>query len=101
MSSTEFITNVTSAFMSTTTTSGPSLPAYTGFFFLLGASFLYGSNYLPVKQFETGDGMFFQLILCIAIWTVGFIVNWARDFPQFYALPMLGGFLWAVRIRYF
>jgi hypothetical protein len=52
-----------------------NLPEYSGFLFLVGSSFFYGSNFLPVKQYETGDGLFFQLILCIAIWTVGVIVN--------------------------
>lgn len=74
-----------------------SLPAYSGYLFLVGSSIFYGSNFLPVKQYETGDGMFFQLILCIAIWTVGFLVNSIRNFPQFYPLPLLGGFMWAVR----
>lgn len=81
--------------------SSSSLPFYSGFLFLLGSSFLYGSNYVPVKQFETGDGMFFQFILCLGIWLVGFVVNWFRGFPKFYALPMLGGFFWAVRLKKF
>ncbi|CAF1067569.1 unnamed protein product [Brachionus calyciflorus] len=72
-----------------------TLPTYSGFLFLVGSSFFYGSNYIPVKQYETGDGMFFQLILCIAIWTVGFIVNCIRNFPTFYPLPIFGGFIWA------
>lgn len=78
-----------------TSSNSTTLPAYSGFLFLIGSSFFYGSNYLPVKQYETGDGMFFQLILCVAIWTVGFIVNCIRNFPKFYPLPLLGGFLWA------
>ncbi|CAF0712887.1 unnamed protein product [Brachionus calyciflorus] len=77
------------------TSNSTTLPTYSGFLFLVGSSFFYGSNYLPVKQYETGDGMFFQLILCIAIWTVGFIVNCIRKFPTFYPLPLFGGFLWA------
>ena len=31
-----------------------SLPSWSGFLFLLGSSFFWGSNYLPVKQYETG-----------------------------------------------
>ena len=34
--------------------------------------------------------MFFQLILCIGIWVVGWVVTWIRDFPTFFPLPMLG-----------
>jgi drug/metabolite transporter (DMT)-like permease len=65
-----------------------------GFVFLLGSSIFYGSNYLPVKKFETGDGLFFQLVLCIGIWIVGFFVNIIQGFPQFFGLPLLGGFFW-------
>ncbi len=89
-----------SPLFNTTTSLPPSvnndtLPSYTGFIFLIGSSILYGSNYLPVKQFNTGDGMFFQLLLCIGIWLVGFVLNCVRGFPKFYALPLLGGFLWS------
>ena len=72
------------------------LPAYSGFIFLLGSSLFYGSNYIPVKQYETGDGMFFQLILCMAAWTAGLVVNIVQGFPKFELWPMLGGCLWAV-----
>lgn len=63
---------------------------------LVSCSFLWGSNYVPVKQYETGDGMFFQMILSLGIWTVGMMVHWFRNFPKYYALPMLSGFLWSV-----
>ena len=32
-----------------------TLPSYTGFIFLALSSLFYGSNYLPVKQYETGS----------------------------------------------
>jgi hypothetical protein len=54
----------------------------------------FGSNFVPVKKFETGDGMFFQWIMCTAIWLEGFLVHCARGFPVFEPLAMLGGFLW-------
>lgn len=31
-----------------------AIPSWAGFVFLIGSSFFYGSNYLPVKQYETG-----------------------------------------------
>ena len=73
-----------------------NLPQYSGFLFVLGSSVFYGSNYLPVKQYETGDGLFFQLILCIAVWTVGVLINCIRNFPKFSYLAMFGGALWTV-----
>jgi len=54
----------------------------------------FGSNFVPVKKFETGDGMFFQWIMCTAIWLSGFAVHIYQGFPEFQPLAMLGGFLW-------
>ncbi len=68
-----------------------AIPAYWGYITLAIAIIFYGSFLLPVKKYKTGDGMFFQLILCLGIWSVAFVVNWVRDFPKFYALPMVGG----------
>jgi hypothetical protein len=87
---------LTSTLLSTTTTQAASeaVPAYIGYIALTISILFFGSNYLPVKQFETGDGMFFQLMLTTGIWTVGFIVFCIRSYPTFYALPMLGGFFW-------
>uniref|UniRef100_A0A7M4EW52 Transmembrane protein 144 n=1 Tax=Crocodylus porosus TaxID=8502 RepID=A0A7M4EW52_CROPO len=59
------------------------------------AVFLFGTNFVPVKKFDTGDGMFFQWILCTAIWIVSLVVNLIQKCPQFWPLAMLGGFLWA------
>ena len=73
-----------------------TVPEFFGFFFLVASSTLYGSNYLPVKQFETGDGMFFQFNMSLGIWLVGLVVNIMQKFPKFYLLPMLSGFFWAV-----
>jgi hypothetical protein len=39
------------------------------------AVFCFGSNYLPVKKFRTGDGMFFQWVMCMAIWIMGVILR--------------------------
>ncbi|XP_063165711.1 transmembrane protein 144 isoform X1 [Candoia aspera] len=56
---------------------------------------LFGTNFVPVKKFDTGDGMFFQWILCAAIWIVSLIVNLIQNSPRFWPLAMVGGFLWA------
>jgi hypothetical protein len=91
------ITDITTTLISTTMASTDSkLPEWSGYLFLVGCAVFWGSNFVPVKQFETGDGMFFQLILCVAIWSTGFIVNAARGFPKFYPLPLAGGVLWTV-----
>jgi len=72
-------------------------------FVCVGVAILcFGSNFVPVKKYETGDGMFFQWVLCSAIWFSGLIVNIVRtnyfgleSFISFYPFAMLGGFLWA------
>lgn len=88
--------NVTNTTISpiTTTESPHTVPIYIGYIGVIISVIFLGSNFLPIKRYQTGDGIFFQLMLTTGIWIVGFIVNWARGFPQFYALPMLGGFLW-------
>ena len=77
--------SVTSSYMSanTTTISPPAqVPNYVGFICLSVSVLFFGSNFLPIKAFDTGDGMFFQLILTTAIWSVGFVVNCIRNFPR-------------------
>uniref|UniRef100_A0A672ZJS3 Transmembrane protein 144b n=1 Tax=Sphaeramia orbicularis TaxID=375764 RepID=A0A672ZJS3_9TELE len=59
------------------------------------AVLLYGSNYVPVKRIETGDGMFFQWVNCAAIWLVSMVGDLMLHSPKFYPLAMLGGVIWA------
>ena len=90
--------NSTINLLASTTTGNPPVTK-TGFFIGFGclviASVFYGGNYLPVKKYETGDGVFFQFVVCIAIWTTGLVVNWVRGFPDFYFSVFVGGFLWS------
>lgn len=55
----------------------------------------FGSNFVPVKKFDAGDGFVFQWIMCGAIWIVGLIVQCIRDSPKFWPFAMLGGAIWA------
>ena len=54
----------------------------------------FGSNFVPVKTVETGDGVFFSWVLCSGIFFVGVIVNFAEGFPPFEPWAMLGGAIW-------
>ncbi|XP_070819422.1 transmembrane protein 144b [Chaetodon trifascialis] len=56
---------------------------------------LYGSNFVPLKRFETGDGMFFQWVTCTAIWLVSMIGDVMLQSPKFYPFAMIGGVIWA------
>ncbi|XP_067898251.1 transmembrane protein 144-like isoform X3 [Heterodontus francisci] len=66
-----------------------------GFIACAVAVVFFGSNFVPVKKFDTGDGMFFQWILCAAIWIVSLLVNLILKCPKFWPLAMLGGCVWA------
>ena len=61
---------------------------------LVGSVF-FGTQYVPIRPFETGDGLFVQWMSGVGIFLVGLVVQAARGFPTFVPLSMLGGFLWA------
>jgi glucose uptake protein GlcU len=67
----------------------------TGFICVFIAMLGFGSNFVPVKRFETGDGMFFQWVLCCAIWCCGVVVYCFQGCPTFQPVAMLGGAIWA------
>lgn len=78
----------------------------------LVAVLFFGSNFVPVKKYETSDGVFFQFVMCLGIFCTGMIVNVLRGtffvfqieygaynhtttgFPDFQPVAMIGGFLW-------
>ncbi|KAL5104715.1 hypothetical protein TcWFU_008835 [Taenia crassiceps] len=59
----------------------------------------FGTNLIPVKKFNMGDGLAFQWLMCTGILIVGvvvqLIVGTLHRVPQFYPLAMVGGALWA------
>ncbi|XP_072039528.1 transmembrane protein 144-like, partial [Amphiura filiformis] len=66
-----------------------------GFIAVAVAVIFFGSNIVPVKNTDTGDGMFYQWIMCSAIWQTGLVVHLVRDNPTFHPSAMIGGMLWA------
>jgi len=65
------------------------------------AAFGFGSNYLPVKQLDCGDGFFFAAMMAIGITSVGVMVNYSElttgpffDGPRFEPWAMVGGAAW-------
>jgi hypothetical protein len=56
----------------------------------------FGSNFLPIKQYDTGDGIFFQFMLCTGIWMTGLFCNLIQGCPEFHAAASIGGMLWAI-----
>ncbi|KAM3866974.1 transmembrane protein 144b [Diretmus argenteus] len=66
-----------------------------GFAANMVAVLLYGSNVVPVKRIETGDGMFFQWVNCAGIWVVSKVGDLMLQSPKFHPFAMLGGVIWA------
>jgi glucose uptake protein GlcU len=64
----------------------------------------FGSNYVPVKKVNVGDGIFFSACMSIGILMVGMVVNWTLGEqglahfpphgPQFEPKAAIGGMLW-------
>ena len=71
--------------------SGGSVPVWIGFIGCLVASLFFGSNLVPVKQFSTGDGVFFQFVCCVTIYIVGLIVDLILNNQRYYPLVLIGG----------
>ncbi|KAJ1428883.1 CEO family-domain-containing protein [Ochromonadaceae sp. CCMP2298] len=54
----------------------------------------FGSNFLPLKGIKVGDGVFFQFIMCNAVFMTSIPVLIIQDFPPVHGLAIAGGFLW-------
>nr|XP_048280870.1 transmembrane protein 144 [Myodes glareolus] len=75
--------------------SGNGTDFTTGYLSSAVAILLFGSNFVPLKKYDTGDGMFLQWVLCAAIWLVALVVNLILRCPKFWPFAMLGGCIWA------
>ncbi|XP_065837024.1 transmembrane protein 144-like [Oscarella lobularis] len=82
--------------------------ALEGFIAAFVAILFFGSNFVPVKKIDTGDGVFFQWIMCMGIWLCALVTQLVLSFHpnnnnnlnQTVPVPfepeaLLGGFLWA------
>ncbi|GAB5361143.1 hypothetical protein AAMO2058_000688900 [Amorphochlora amoebiformis] len=67
-----------------------------GYIGVLMAVVCFGSNFAVVKKFDGGDGIFFQLMMCMGIWTAGLVVHLVLGSPKFYPIAMIGGACWAI-----
>jgi hypothetical protein len=77
---------------------------------VLMAVLLFGSFAVPVRWSRTGDGIFFQWMMCSAIFLVGIVIHFvqcavgrnagidsvAHTCPQFEPLAALGGAIWCI-----
>lgn len=72
-------------------TGGGSVPVWVGFIGCLVASLFFGSNFVPVKQFSAGDGVFFQFVYCVTVYIIGLIVDLILNNQRTYPLVLIGG----------
>eukprot|EP01031_Cornospumella_fuschlensis_P026617 gene26617-32166_t len=68
--------------------------SWTGYIGVLISVLGFGSNFVPLKRIKIGDGVFFQFIMCNAIFMTSIPVLIAQKFPTIHGLAFLGGFLW-------
>ncbi|EFP03107.1 hypothetical protein CRE_28219 [Caenorhabditis remanei] len=60
------------------------------------SSVFFGSMFVPIKSYDSRDGIFAQWMMSIAILLVGFVVFAYTGFSGFYPLAMLGGASWCI-----
>lgn len=54
---------------------------------------LWGTNLIPTKQFETGDGIFFQFMYALSAWSSGIGVYLVKGIDNVYWLALIGGLI--------
>lgn len=64
-----------------------------GYCAALVAVMFFGSNFVPIKNVKTGDGVFFQFFMCNAIFMTSLPVLLMQG-ATFHGLAMIGGALW-------
>lgn len=72
------------------------MSAVQGYIGVLIAVSCFGTYAVPTKFIDTGDGMMFQWIECVAIWVVGLLMMFIEGSYTFYPLAVLGGALWCL-----
>lgn len=94
------ITNITTSSSSSSSlpaeTSGSNQKAWAGFLGCLICVIGFGSSYVPVKKYITGDGFYYQMFLALGVWIVGLVVNIIQGFPHMEGIVLLGGAIWSI-----
>jgi len=88
-------TNTSSPVADTSTSDTSKSPAL-GFIGVAFAAVGFGSNFVVIKKYDAGDGMFFQFVMCVGIFFTGFIFYLIKGAPPIQPPAMLGGVQWAI-----
>jgi glucose uptake protein GlcU len=70
--------------------------AWQGYVAVAVAVLGFGSNFIPARKLDPGNGLYFQFFMSTAILCAGFIVQMVRGASVFYPYAMLGGMLWCI-----
>lgn len=70
------------------------MSAVLGYIACLIAILCFGSNFVPIKRVQIGDGVFSQFMMCNGIFMTSLPVLGIQNFPPFHRFAMLGGVLW-------
>lgn len=75
------------------------MQTFVGYIACLISVLCFGSNFIPAKKYEAGDGVFFQYamaagIICVGAFVMVYQFQTGADGPHFYPLAMLGGVIW-------
>ena len=68
---------------------------FVGFSCLAISAFAWGSNYVPFKRTNTGDGMHVQNLMATGIFFTGSIIYFYLGSPKFEPFAVLGGIIWS------
>lgn len=70
------------------------MSAALGYGACLIAILCFGSNFVPIKRVQIGDGVFSQFMMCNGIFMTSLPILAIQNFPPFHRFAMLGGVLW-------
>ncbi|VDM19237.1 unnamed protein product [Wuchereria bancrofti] len=66
-----------------------------GFLSCIISCIAFGFMFVPLRKFDSKDGLYVQWVQCAVVFVLGFVINIVRGFPAFNPIAMVGGFLFA------
>eukprot|EP01132_Coremiostelium_polycephalum_P003863 gene3863-4814_t len=73
-----------------------ALPAVVGYIGAIIASIFFGSNYVPVKNYPTGNGIAFTWVMSMGTLCTAYIAMFISKNYIFIPMGLLGGTLWSI-----
>eukprot|EP01084_Bolivina_argentea_P172385 298612_1 len=68
-----------------------------GFIASAVASIFFGSNFVVIKEYDMGDGMYWQFIMAVGVWFFGLVFTMIQQGSifTFHPLAITGGIIWS------